>query len=320
MHSLRVSDDYSSLESISFLTQADSLSYGYRDQLIPLHFWISTVLGLGMLETTFLFGGYLHWNDMGSHSVSMTTFAALFGVMKRALSRVVVQFIALGFGIVRPSLGEDYNRVIFLGGSYLMLSLVYSIVSMLPRKNRPMESQTDVDLMSIIVLVLAGIDTTFYIWIFTSIQNLIQTLAARKQGAKYILYRNFRSVLFVSVFFTAVWALYRSIVMYGDKLSTWELQWTVDALWELMYFAVFVSIAFLWAPSKNSLRYAYSIELTQLDDDEEYNQTDALKKSEETGNDDSVLDDEYGGKLQDDNDPFLGTGALDTAMAISKKA
>ena len=285
--------------------------------MIPIHFWISGVLALGMLETTFLFGSYMHWNERGLHSISMSTFATLFGVMKRALSRVVVQFLALGYGIVRPSLGEDYNRVIFLGGSYLILSLVYSLVSMLPLKNKQVEEQSEMDLMSILVLVLAAIDTTFYIWILTSIQNLISSLAARKQGAKYILYRNFRGVLFVSVFFTAVWAMYRSIILFGDKLSTWQLQWTVDALWELMYFAVFIAIAFLWAPSKNSLRYAFSIELTQLDNDDEYNQ---VETKDPLVNNDNLLDDEYGGKLQDDNDPFLGTGALDTSMAIAKKA
>jgi hypothetical protein len=31
-------------------------------------------------------------------------------------------------------------------------------------------------------------------------------------------------------------------------------------------------------------------------------------------------DAEYGGQLQDEDDPFQGTGALDPAMAIIKKA
>jgi hypothetical protein len=267
-----------------------------------------------MFETTMLFISYIHWNDIGTQSLTMNLFAVIFGAMKRSLSRVVVQFIALGYGIVRPSIGEDYNRVLFLGGMYCFLSLVYSISSTLPQSSKAIDRKSEIDFLSAVVLILASIDTTFYIWIFTSLSNLLTSLAARKQGAKYLLYRNFRSVLFVSLFFSIIWGLYRSLILYGDKIDTWQFQWTVDALWELMYFAVFVAIAYLWAPSKNSLRYAYSVELVQLEDDDEYNSDANLINS------DKSLDDEYGGQLEDDGDPFGGKGALDPAMALSKKA
>jgi len=35
---------------------------------------------------------------------------------------------------------------------------------------------------------------------------------------------------------------------------------------------------------------------------------------------DRGLDEEYGGRLQDEKDPFQGTGALDLTMATTKKA
>lgn len=251
---------------------------------------------------------------MGRQSLTINLFSVIFGTIKRALSRMLVQFISLGYGIVRPSIGEDYNRVLSLGGMYCVLSLIYSIASSLPQSSKAIERESEIDFLSGIVLLLAAIDTTFYVWIFTSLSNLVTSLAARKQGAKYILYRDFRTVLYVSLFFTIIWGLYRSLIMYGDNIESWQYQWTVDALWELMYFVVFVAIAYLWAPSKNSLRYAYSIELVQLEDDEEYNSDSNLINS------DKSLDDEYGGQLQDDGDPFQGKGALDPAMAISKKA
>ena len=112
-------------------------------------------------------------------------------------------------------------------------------------------------------------------------------------------------------------------------------RWTVDALWELIYYIVFVAIAVLWAPSKNAQRYAHSMELSQLEDDFEWQSVQAAV--EMTGDPSSIsgvvgspsapsslgdtdLDGEYGGRLQDEKDPFQGTGALDAAMAISKKA
>jgi hypothetical protein len=71
----------------------------------------------------------------------------------------------------------------------------------------------------------------------------------------------------------------------------------------------------MWAPAKNSQMYTQFIELSQLDldEDDEYNKHDVRDNDNEVEN-------EYGGnKLQDDDDPFIRTGALDTQNAINKK-
>lgn len=293
----------------------------HKDQLMPLQLWISAVLVIGMIETSLLFSHYLNWNDMGRPALSITVVGLIFGVIKRAFSRVLVQLVALGYGVVRPSLGEDMNRVLYLGGSYFVCSLIYTMLVSLPSSSKPV-TEPQYDFISLLVFVLATIDTTFYIWIFTSINNLMVSLAARKQSVKYLLYRNFRAVLFAMLFFTCLWALYGSVFFLNDSgadNANWRDKWTIDALWELIYFVVFVAIAVLWAPSSNSQRYAYSIELTQLEDDDEYNNT-QLPEATNDDNDERNLDGEYGGRLQDERDPFQGTGALDPAMAMLKKA
>lgn len=271
-----------------------------------------------MIETMIMFAHYLHWNDVGLPSNSLLILALSFGVAKRAMSRIVVQLVALGYGVVRPSIGDDFNRVLALGGGYMVFSLFYTLFSNLPNSNKSVDKNL-FDLLSLTIMLLAGIDTTFYVWIFSSIQNLLASLASRKQGMKYLLYRNFRAVLFVSLFFTCIWVLYGSTFVYDTNFGTnanWKYRWTVDALWELTYFAIFLALAFLWAPSRNSQRYAYAVELTQLEDDEEYN----AELSKMIDGNDSSLDNEYGGRLNDDNDPFGGSGALDTTAATVKKA
>jgi len=290
----------------------------YRGQLITLQMWITIVLGLGMIETTVLFAHYLHWNDFGVPSLSLSTLGLICGVSKRAASRILVTLVALGYGFVRPSIGEDMNRVLYLGGAYFLLSLVYTFVTHLPSGFRSVDGP-DIDLLSLCVFLLAGIDTTFYIWIITSINNLLTSLAARKQAVKYLLYRNFRAVLFVSLFFTCVWALYSSIMLLNDghgEESNWQDRWTVDALWELTYFFVFLSIAVMWAPSKNSQRYSSSVELTQLDEDSEWLK--GSSQDDEDDDDNDNIDAEYGGKLNEDGDPF-SSGALDVTASRGKK-
>lgn len=272
-----------------------------------------------MIESTMLFAHYLDWNDAGTPAMSITVIALIFGVTKRALSRILVQLVALGYGVVRPSLGEDMTRVLYLGGAYFGLSMVYTLIISL-NSNSKLVGDPEYDFMSLVVFLLAVVDTTFYIWIFTSINNLMVSLAARKQGVKYMLYRNFRGVLITLLVLTCFWALYGSVLFLNDSNGTnknWREKWTVDALWELIYFLIFAAITVLWAPCNNAQRYAYSIELAQLDDDSEYTGVSTQADVEEGDGD---VDSEYGGRLQDEKDPFQGSGALDPAMALQKKA
>eukprot|EP00596_Hydrurales_sp_CCMP1899_P000534 CAMPEP_0119040878 /NCGR_PEP_ID=MMETSP1177-20130426/10928_1 /TAXON_ID=2985 /ORGANISM="Ochromonas sp, Strain CCMP1899" /LENGTH=530 /DNA_ID=CAMNT_0007006361 /DNA_START=43 /DNA_END=1635 /DNA_ORIENTATION=- len=301
----------------------------YSDNLMAIQGWITTVLALGMIETAILFQHYLSWNDFGYPAPAVTFLALLFGVMKRTVSRMVVLLVALGYGVVRPTLGEDMRKVIYLGCAYFFLSLTYTVISSLPQSNRKADD-SEYDLISLTVFILAGIDTTFYIWIFSSVHNLLISLALRKQASKYILYRNFRNVLSISFVSTCIWMLYGSVINLDNGTgedNNWKDHWTVDALWELTYFMIFVAIAIMWAPSVNMQKYAYSIELSTLDEDEEWAAAGLGTapvfgappgeggQSPEGDTDDA----EYGGRLDDENDPFQGSGALDPLMAAAKK-
>jgi len=229
----------------------------YSEQLMALQLWITFVLALGMVETTTLFLHYLMWNHHGKPTIAVIFVALFFGVSKRSVSRVVVLLVSLGYGVVRPTLGEEMTKVLYLGLAYFLLSLVYTVATSLPTGNHAAD-ESEYDMLSMVVFVLAAVDTAFYVWILTALNNLLGGLAARKQAAKYILYRNFRSVLFVSLFATCVWVLYGSVINlntgHGED-NNWKDHWTVDALWEMTYFMIFVAIAVMWAPSKNSMRW-----------------------------------------------------------------
>ena len=198
--------------------------------------------------------------------------------------------------------------------------------------------------------MLAGVDTTFYIWIITSINNIMITLAARKQATKYVLYRNFRFILFVSLFATFTWILYSSVITVNNgkgDLSNWKYKWTIDgklknyiytcfstnnyalldycttlyhyniilkifihyslliftltffyiAMWEFIYFILFLIICILWSPHKNNQRYAYSYDTENLENDEEWQNANKSLIAEE---------DDVGNNNNDNNG--VGTG------------
>lgn len=121
------------------------------------------------------------WNDFGNAAPVLSFLGGFFGVLKRALSRVLVQLVALGYGVVRPSLGEEMGRVLYLGSAYFVLSSLYVLLSGGSTSAGGGRSADDpsLDLLSLVVFFLAVVDSTFYIWIFTSINNLIVSLASR---------------------------------------------------------------------------------------------------------------------------------------------
>ena len=88
-------------------------------------------------------------------------------------------------------------------------------------------------MMSLIVMTLAGIDTSFYIWIMISLNNIILSLAARRQTAKHLLYQNFRTILAASLFLSFCWALYSVFVIFGDH---------VDKNWKQVYLQAVLAI------------------------------------------------------------------------------
>ena len=198
------------------------------------------------------------------------------------------------------------GKVLSIGFSYFVLSLYYTIFNALPARNKHADDPYNT-LFSLSVFLLAGVDTTFYCWVFLSIDNLLNGLAARKQAAKYILYRNFRTVLFISFLANCVWILYGAVIRLNTKSgedSNWKDRWTVDALWESTYFMIFLSIAIMWAPSQNFSRSAYSIELSQLDEDAQWVEEGMNNVDEQIINNDNNKGDtddaEYGGRLNDE--------------------
>lgn len=292
---------------------------------MTLQHWISAVILLGMLESSLLFGHFLSWNDNGVISISILSAGLFFGVVKRSVSRGVVLMVTMGYGVVRPSIGEEMKRVMLLTGAYGVLSLIYTFSSSLPNSSKNVSDPDFGNLFAIVVMLLAAVDTTFYMWTINSLNNLIITLQSRRQTAKLLLYTRFRYVLILAVTFAFIWAFYGAYLVSGHNVERdWGQVWTIDALSETTYLIVFIAIVILWAPSRNNQRYISYVELSQMTPDEDDDIDAAVIATEKqlTAKAVQELDAEFGGSsgnLRDDDDPFQGTGALDPAMAIMKK-
>lgn len=329
-----------------------SLCWTHQHELINMQYWIAIIVALGMLESAFLYDHFLTWNEQGTADAAkgIEIMGILFGVLKRAISRVFILMVSMGYGVVKPSLGEDTRRILMLGMAYAFFAFIYDVTSSISSTSHEFVAD-DTDFSGLVVIGLAACDAVFYIWTFSAINELIVNLEVRKQQTKVALYYRFRGVLVAAFVLCVLWGLYSSIyILNDDRDNNWQERWAVDAMYEVIYFVIFMAMAVLWAPAKNNQRYAYSIELSSVDDkddddeispdDEETggsiwsNETESRARLMTSrgnspkrttastiinGNTDEEMDMEYGGSLRDASDPTRSSDNSD-GTSLSNRA
>ena len=236
----------------------------------------------------------------------------VFGVTKRALSRVLVVMVSLGYSVVRPSLGAQMPRIAGLGMTYFVLAMSYDLLVNLPENNKHLGQPGYMDSLTGLVLLQALVDIMFYMWILQAIVTTISYLEKKGEAVKLTLFRRFRAVLMFSVVFSFAWSIYSMAASVdGYYEQHWQAQWSINAVWEVIYVIILISIAFLWMPSRNSQRYAYSSQLATSDPDDDPDKYDDDYDGEEddvgtsgdfelpSTQEEGDLDAEYGGQLAD---------------------
>jgi hypothetical protein len=74
------------------------ISLRHWRKLLQIQLWIAGVILLGMIESATLYFADLEYNNTGSAD---GTFGVLISTLKRAVSRVLVLVVAMGFGVVK---------------------------------------------------------------------------------------------------------------------------------------------------------------------------------------------------------------------------
>eukprot|EP00903_Cladosiphon_okamuranus_P006662 g6504.t1 len=290
----------------------------YIKDLLAIQMWTSLVLFLGMVETGAQYFGYRDWNLEGTRAAGAQVFAVIFGAAKRSLSLSMILMVCMGYGVVRPSLGQDIHKIMGMALVYFVSSALWvGLTKGAEAGDREFATRASINAAAILVFVNATIMVVFFMWIMQSIVGVILHLRARSQTAKLALYVHFRRVLVGSFTFAVAWVIF-SVVRSSEveEERHWESNWTIDAIWEVLYLAVLVAVCVLLRPSMNTQRFSYAAvpSLGGKHDDEDGG--DILLQSI---NDDDA---EYGGGLEegeDKADEFITTGQK-VSRPISKKA
>ncbi|KAJ6805065.1 transmembrane protein 87A [Iris pallida] len=234
-------------------------------EVLPLQNCITLVIALGMFEMTLWYFDYVEFNKTGVRPRGTTFWAVTFGSIRRTVARVVILIVSMGYGVVRPTLGGLTSKVIMLGGTFFLASEVLELV-----ENVGTVSDLSGKARLFLVLPVAILDAFFILWIFASLSRTLDKLQARRMTAKLDIYRKFTNALAVAVVVSVGWIAYelyfKSSDIYNER---WQSAWMIPAFWQVLSFSLLCVICVLWAPSQNSMRYAYSDDGTEEFDRDE---------------------------------------------------
>jgi hypothetical protein len=209
----------------------------------------------------------------------------MLGVAKRSLSRVLVLMMAMGWGVVRDTLGDAMHRITSLGAFYFAASTardILAIVAVVDMKTISYEEEAELfDIVTILTFVIAACDVTFYMWILDALNGTMDYLQNLNQHSKLLRYLRLRLVLLLSVLFAAAWAIFGLVDTYMDESILYQdAEWAISGAWELNYLMVLVSVAVLWRPNPHAKDYAFVMELPSIGGDVEFSTNDGLEEDD----------------------------------------
>ncbi|KAG0469169.1 hypothetical protein HPP92_018497 [Vanilla planifolia] len=234
-------------------------------EVLPLQNGITLVIALGMFEMALWYFEYAEFNKTGVRPMGITFWAVTFGTIKKTIARLIILLVSMGYGVVRPTLGGLSSKVKMLGATFFIASEILELV-----ENLGAVSDLSGKTRLFLVLPVAMLDAFFILWIFTSLSKTLEKLQARRLMAKLYVYRKFTNVLAVTVILSVGWIGYELYFKSTDVFNErWQNAWIIPAFWHILSFSLLCVICVLWAPSQNSMRYAYSAEASEEYDREE---------------------------------------------------
>ncbi|KAL6656953.1 hypothetical protein ACP70R_004733 [Stipagrostis hirtigluma subsp. patula] len=233
----------------------------WRD-VVPLQSCATLVIALGMVECATWYFDLAEFNESGVRPRGATFWAATSGALRGAVSRVLVLLVAMGHGVVRPTLAGLSARVAALGAAFFAASEALEV-----GENVGTVSDDAPARRMFLLLPVATLNTVFIYWIFGSLSKTLNKLKARRMTAKLEMYRKFTNALIIAVAVSLGWITFEIHFKSTDEYNErWRAAWVIPAAWQLISFSLLCAICLMWAPSHSSTRYAYSDEEEEGED------------------------------------------------------
>ncbi|KLO20660.1 hypothetical protein SCHPADRAFT_918102 [Schizopora paradoxa] len=274
--------------------------YKYREELLPIQYYLSSLVGFLVIEmiANWAYYRYLNAHGRGAASTVFLFVVAILDAGRNALSFFMLLVVSLGLSVVRESLGRTMLKCQILAGAHFIFGVLYAVGIV----ELELESTSALVLL-LFIIPLAMTLSTFLMWIMYALNGTIQQLAARKQRYKLSMFTWLHRILTMTVFIIAIFFVVSSL-SFSNRLAedfaanTWKVRWwLLDGWLALLYLAAFGAIAYLWRPTAHNRRLAMSDELAQEDEDAEDYDLEAIEHRTRArdDDDDATLVDRRGG-------------------------
>lgn len=252
-----------------------------RGDILPVQNYITAICGFLVVEMIIVWGYYDLVNRVGSTKGTMVylVFLSILNSFRNAFTFFLLLIVCLGYGVVRPSLGNLMWKCRALAGAHFVFAVLFTISSYL------IDPDNAGPIILFVVIPLSLTMTTFYVWILSSLTGTIKYLEERKQYVKANMYKNLWRILLISILVIFGFFFVNSLIFANQSTldfvtNHWKSRWfLLDGWLNVVYFADFCLIAFIWRPTANNRRFAMSSQLAQDENDVQEFEIGSLRES-----------------------------------------
>lgn len=241
------------------------LSLRWKKELLRVQHLMTVIYVVTIVEAVSYLARYARLNETGHVDHAGLVWCILTSLIRKTVSRVLVLSVSFGFGVVRPTLGKTMNKIFAAAILYFLCAGALEWAQANYASGR-----ISIEVATIFAVPVSILDALFYMVTFRALADTVSELRARRQAAKIKLYRRFINTLIGYVLFSISWIVFEGFWAASSAYEThWNYEWMFDGIWFLAYVVVFLVMCVLWRPSENNTRYAFSLDMSMIDEVDE---------------------------------------------------
>jgi len=257
----------------------------FQQGAVPIQKYILGTIVLGFLATAFQGVDLLYWNIEGTRSDVVMYIAIALGILYQGSLRCLGVMVAMGWGVVRDSLGLALCKIILLGLVYCGLTLVRELLNAVAMSAGLVSSTKEeelFDLSVVLSLVITCVNIIFYCWIISSVRTTTEYLRNMNQTSKLRRHLRLRCLIITSMVIIIVLTTVHALQMLAillPKISdmddypfspflTPDQMWIITAVGQGNYLFILFGVTILWMPNADAKDYAMSMQIPAMADDE----------------------------------------------------
>ncbi|KAF4604973.1 hypothetical protein EYR40_003756 [Pleurotus pulmonarius] len=290
------------------------LCYRHVNELLPMQYYLSSLVGLLVIEmvANFAYYRYLNAHGKGAASTVFLIVVAILDAGRNSLSFFMLLVVSLGLSVVRESLGRTMLKCQLLAAAHFIFGILYAVGIV----ELELES-TSAFVLLIFIIPLAFTLSGFLLWIMYALNATIAQLRARKQRYKLKMFERLNHILIIIVIVIAIFFVVSSMSFSGRMAEdyaaqSWKSRWWLLDGWLALKQQKISSFGLLSLPlTYLSFTLSMSDELAQDEEDAEDYDLEALESRTRARDDDdddnaTLVGDRRGGPapLRDDHVVF----------------